>query len=203
MKLNVADREILRKRVKILIPKMKKTEIVKHFEKEGIARTTIYNIINRMQNEESIKDKNKTGRPTSWTAARKRKLKRLVNNRKGVSQRGLGKKFGLDQSVISRKIAEMGISNYKREKTPKYTEKQRQNAENNCRKLANLFYRSSCVIIQDDEKYFCLDRDNMPGSARFYSDDKSKCPDNVRFKGQKKYPKMVMVWIAISPRRLS
>ena len=117
--------------------------------------------------------------------ARKRKLKRLANNRKGVSQRGLGKKFGLDQSVVNRKIAEMGISNYKREKKPKYTETQRQNAENNCKKLANLFYRSSCVIIQDDEKYFCLDRDNMPGSARFSSDDKSKCPDNVHFKGQK------------------
>ena len=82
MKLNVADRENLRKRVKILIPQMKKAEIIRHFEKEGIAPTIIYNTINRMQNEESIKDKNKTGRPTSWTAARKRKLKRLVNNRK-------------------------------------------------------------------------------------------------------------------------
>ena len=143
MKLNVADRENLRKRVKILIPQIKKSEIVKHFEKEGIARTTIYNTINRIQNEESIKDKNKTGRTTSWTAARKRKLKRLVYNRKGVRQRSLGKKFGLDQSVISRKIAEMGIYNYKRGKTPKYTQKQRQNVENNCRKLANLFYRSS------------------------------------------------------------
>ena len=90
MKLNVADRENLQKRVKILIPQMKKSEIVKQFEKKGIARRTIYNTINRMQNEESIKDKNKTGRPTSWAAARKRKRKRLVNNRKGVSQRGLG-----------------------------------------------------------------------------------------------------------------
>ena len=122
MKLNVADRENRRKRVKILSPQMKKSVIVRHFEKEGIARRTIYETISRMQNEESIKDKNKTGRPTSWTAARKRKLKRLVNYRKGVSQRGLGKKFELDQSVISRKIPGMGISNYKREKTPKYTE---------------------------------------------------------------------------------
>ena len=104
---------------------MKKFEIVRHFGKEGIARRTVYNTINRMQNEESIKDKNKTGRPTSWTAARKRKLKRLVNNRKGVSQRGLGKKFGLDQSVISRKIAEMGISNYKRGKKHQNTPRNR------------------------------------------------------------------------------
>ena len=65
-----------------------------------------------MQNEESIKDKNKTGRPISWNAAQKRKLRRLVNNRKGVSQRRLG---WLDQSVNSRKISEMGMSNYKRE----------------------------------------------------------------------------------------
>ena len=91
----------------------------------------------------------------------------------------------------------MGISDYKREKTPKYIEKQKKNAKKNCRKLANLFYRSLCVTIQDDEKYFCHDRDNMSGSARFYSDDKSKCPDNVRFKGQEKYSKIVMVWIAI------
>ena len=46
MKLNVADRENLRKMVKILIPQMKKSDIVKHFEKKGIARTTIYNTIN-------------------------------------------------------------------------------------------------------------------------------------------------------------
>ena len=72
MKLNVADTENIRKRFKILIPQMKKSEIVKNFEKEGIARTTIYNPINRMQNKESIKDKNKMGRPTSWIGARKR-----------------------------------------------------------------------------------------------------------------------------------
>ena len=59
MRLNAADREYLRKRVKTLMPQMKKSEIVKHFEKEGIARQTIYNTINRMQNVWSIKDKEK------------------------------------------------------------------------------------------------------------------------------------------------
>ena len=84
----------------ILIPKMKKTEIVKHFEKEGIARTTIYNTINRMQNEESIKDKNKTGRPTSCTAARKRKLKRLVNNRNRDNMPGSARFYSDQRCVI-------------------------------------------------------------------------------------------------------
>ena len=92
---------------------MKKSKIVKHFEKDEIARQTIYNTINRMQNQGSIKYKKKTCRSTSWTVARRSQLKRLVNNRKGVSQRHL------DHSVISRKISEMGIYNNKREKTPK------------------------------------------------------------------------------------
>ena len=48
----------------------------------------------------------------------------------------------------------MVISNYKREKTPKYTEVQRQKAEKNSKKLSNLFKRSSCVIIIDDKNIF-------------------------------------------------
>ena len=62
MKLNKTEREVFRKRV------------------------------NRMQLGGTINDKKKTGRPTSWTPARKSQLKRLANNRKGVSQRRLGRK---------------------------------------------------------------------------------------------------------------
>ena len=77
MRLNKTEREALRKRVKILIPQMKKTEIANHFEEEGYPRRTIYNTINRFQNEESIEDKIKTGRPTSWTSNRKNQLKKI------------------------------------------------------------------------------------------------------------------------------
>jgi hypothetical protein len=82
MSLNKTEREALRKMVKILIPQMEKSEILNHFQKEGYPRRTIYNTINRFQNEESIEDKIKTVRPTSWTSTRKNQLKRLTNNRK-------------------------------------------------------------------------------------------------------------------------
>jgi hypothetical protein len=49
MRLNKTEREALRKRVKILIPLMEKSEIVNHFQKEGYPRRTIYNTINRFQ----------------------------------------------------------------------------------------------------------------------------------------------------------
>ncbi len=50
------EREVLRKRVKILIPQMEKSEIVNHFQKEGCPRRTAYNAINCLQNKESIED---------------------------------------------------------------------------------------------------------------------------------------------------
>ena len=62
-----------------------------------------------------------------------------------------------------------------REKTSKYTEEQAVNAKKRSRKLVNLLYQSKAEIIMDDEKYFSLNGDNMLGSARYYTDDKSKC----------------------------
>jgi hypothetical protein len=49
MRLNNTERESLRKRVKILIPQMEKSEILNHFQKEGYLQRTIYNTINRLQ----------------------------------------------------------------------------------------------------------------------------------------------------------
>ena len=49
----------------------------------------------------------------------------------------------------------------------------------------------------DDEKYFTYDGSNMQGNDNYYTNDKSKCPDSVRFAGKEKYPNKVMVWVAI------
>ncbi len=56
MVLTFTELEALRKRVKILLPQMKKSEIVEHFTKEGIARSTIYATINRIATKLPIED---------------------------------------------------------------------------------------------------------------------------------------------------
>ena len=43
----------------------------------------------------------------------------------------------------------------------------------------------------------------MQENNNYYSNDKSKYPDIVRFAGKEKYPNEVMVWVAISNRCLS
>ena len=76
-----------------------------------------------MQLGGTINDKKKTARPTSWIPARKNQLKRLANNRKGVSQRRLGHKLGVSRMTMCRQLSKMNISCYKREKTPKFCAK--------------------------------------------------------------------------------
>ena len=91
--LNKTEHDEFRRRVKTLIPQMKKSEIVNHFQKEGSPRRTIYDIINRMQHGETINDKE--GRLTSLTPARNNLLKRLSIYHKRVSLRRLGRKLGV------------------------------------------------------------------------------------------------------------
>ena len=95
---------------------MKTSDIVKHFAQEGIARSTVYNAINRLATNQPTKDKKRSGRLTSWTAAYKTKLKRLSDHRTGVSQTRLDHKFGVHQTIIRRQLVEMGIPYRKREK---------------------------------------------------------------------------------------
>ena len=88
-----------------------------------------------------------------------------------------------------------------REKT-QINPKQQQKAEELSGKQANELYRSSCVVIMDDEKYFTFSGQNMPVNAE-YTKDKRKCLDDVRFAGKEKFPFKVLVWITISVRGMS
>jgi hypothetical protein len=130
-------------------------------------------------------------------------LKRLTNNRTGISQRRLAGKFDVSQSTICRQLSKMKISYRKREKTPKYSKKQKQKSQEISRKLVNCLYRSNFSIIIDDEKYFTYSGANMPGNAGYYTNDKNACPDDVRFAGKEKFPPKILVWLCMSDRGMS
>ena len=201
MRLNAAERESFRKRLKMFFvnkPNIKKNKIVNHFEKEGFARSTIYDNLKRLETVQSFSDRKHPGRPTSWTREKKAELTRFVNNRKGVSQRKIGIKFGVNQSTIGRQLKKMNIKYRKREKTPKYTIEQQLKAKKRSGKLVNQLYNTKSLLIIDDEKYFCFAGDNIPGNSGYYTNNKKTCPESVRFIGKEKFPKKLLMWIAIS-----
>ena len=96
--------------------------MVDHFVREGIARQTVYNDLNRCKNGQLIVCDTHLGPPSFWTSSLKVKFKRLVNHRKGVSQSKLNKKIYKNQTTIGRQIHKLAINNLNREKTSKYTE---------------------------------------------------------------------------------
>ena len=206
MTLTVEERENLRKRVKnftVKNPDIKKSEIVNHYLKEGISQSTIYNILKRLEDGIQIKDLKRTGRPCKLNINKLKKLKRLANNKVGVTSRKLCKIFALHRTTINRNLSKMGIRYRKRQKTPKYTVKQAEKSKKRSRKLVNMLYKSKPQLILDDEKYFLFKGDQMPGNSGFYTDDIKECPDDVKFKGKEKFPQKVLVWLAISEKGLS
>lgn len=79
----------------------------------------------------------------------------------------------------------------------------KQNQKKLCRKLVNYLYTTENEPIIDDEKYFGLTCDEIPGNSGYYTDNIEECPDNVRFKGKEKFPVKVLVWVAISAKGIS
>ena len=204
--MSVAEREFFRKRVQLFLGKnseWRQSEVVKHFVLQGHARSSVYKVLDKLATPQPIKEKKRTGRPSSWTPANNQKLKRLTNNRTGISQRKLGRKFGVSHMTIGNQLSKMKIKYRKREKTPKYGLKQLEKAKKLSRYLLNHLRDANCSVVMDDEKYFTFSGDHMPGNSGYYSNNKDTCPERVRFAGKLKYPNKVLVWVAISERGMS
>ena len=97
----------------------------------------------------------------------------------------------------------MNIQYRKREKTPKYTIEQRIKAKKRSRKLVNQLYNMKSLLVIDDKKYFCFAGDNEPGSSGYKTNFKETSSESVRFLGKVKFPKKLLMWIAVSERSMS
>lgn len=200
---SVAEREAFRKVVQNFICKnqhLSKANIVKHFVHLGHPRSTMYSVVNKLTETSSTTEKKRTGRPSTWTPNKRRRLKRLCNNRFDTSQRKLAAKFDVSVQTICNQLRKMNITYRKREKTPKYTKKSAKKSRNLSRKLHKKLRVKKQVIIMDDEKYFTFSSTHNSG---YYTIDKNSCPESVRFLGHEKFPGKVLMWIAISERGMS
>ena len=146
MALKKAESAMLAKRV-VTFFKNESKEVLKHtvnhFKNENIPVRTIYNIITRYRKHNSTNCLPKTGRPKKISDQEPKTLVRLVDNKVGVSQHPLGRRFGLNQSTIIRNLKKRtSVRIYKRRSAPKYiSEDQQKRAKSNCTK--NFFQLST------------------------------------------------------------
>ena len=183
-----------------------KSYVVSHFQKMGLKPRRVYYIMKNIDERGYMLRKKGSGRkPTKMTEAKKQKLKNLMNKKKVVSQTKLAQKFNTNQSYISKTIKKLKINYYKREKVPLCTLKQKKKQTSRCSALRKGLFKPSTPIdiVMDDESYFGLSDEALPGNTGFYTDNKDDTPDDVKYRGKAKYATKVLVWAVISARGVS
>ena len=188
----------VRKRVYSVLGRMEKTDVVKHFQTEGVPRRTIYNIIKRYESGLPYEDKPRQGHPAKLNKQQLQKLKNNAENHVGTSQRKLEKKFEVSRPCTQRILKKIGLKHYKRQCAPKYTRKQLEQIPGKCRKLRRELTDQETFIIVDDEKYFTFSGEKTFGNAGFYSSNRENTPDDVKFKSKQKFKPKILVWLALS-----
>ena len=186
--------------------KLSKRELVEALTPFGIVRSSAYRILRKIETDGHAVDSGKgvAGRKRTKMSERSRKaLVRTASNKIGVSVRFLAKKYGISKSYVHKILKEEGLKYTRGQKAPQASVGQQICQRGRIRALARgpLRANSDVDIIMDDETYFAFSRHEMPGNAGFYAVPDGDAPDEVKFRCIGKYPKKIMVWIAISPRR--
>lgn len=205
-KKNISNQEALRKRVYEFYIQNKikgKLFTVHHFREEKIAKTTIYDIIQRAENDLGYERAQGSGRKAVKMPAKKvRQLKSMFNHRSGISQRQASRKFDIQQSYVHKLLkTKSNIRVKNKTKIPGRTNAQKASARTKCSRLCSKFANHDFIV--DDESYFTLSHSSINGNDHYYTDDIQACPNEVKYNTKWKFEPKVMIYIAISPKGLS
>lgn len=178
--------------------------IVDHFMREGHAQSTLYRIIKRCdQGKKAAREKGSGLKPVFNTSANRQKLKRKMNNKKGVSLSKSASAIGCSKTTVHRILKSLPkpIKCYKRLKKPKRTALQLVLARPKCTRIYKKYAQHDFIL--DDEAFFTFANTTLSGNDTFYSDDPKNAPDNVQHYHKSKFEQKLMCWIAISRKGVS
>lgn len=177
---------------------------VNFFKKKNIPERTIRYMLKKYLVHGTTKFLPRTGRPVKITNQQLNGLVQSVDNKTGISQRDIAKRYNVHQTTISRTLKKRtSVVIRKRRKAPKMdSEDQERRSRTNCGKLYRMILNGYDIIL-DDEKYFGLSGDNVQCNQSYYSVDPSTTPSDVKFKKRKKYAPKILVWMAMSSKGVS
>ena len=176
-----------------------------HWKNSSVSRKTIYRIMSRFDEDGTIERKKGSGRPSNISKADERKIKKMLNNKTGMSQRKIANNLGVGVATVNRNIKKQGIKYRKRKRVPKATEGQKERQIERLKILCagKFSFEDNRDIIMDDESYLTFSGAGMPGNTGFYTDDIKKCPEKVKFRGDEKFPPKVMIHATIGKKGIS
>jgi hypothetical protein len=174
---------------------------VRHFIEMGLKKRSIYSIISRIENKVSLKRSIGSGRKA--VKMNHKRIESLINSfdgKKGISQRKQALKYKISQPYVSKILGWAGVKYYKRGNKPKTSPEQDIKIKKRLNLLSKTKFRPSngLKIVMDDESYFSLSGENMPGNDGYYSSNKSTTDIEVKYRTKAKFPAKILVWVAIS-----
>ncbi|CAF1397129.1 unnamed protein product [Rotaria sordida] len=130
-----------------------------------------------------VGDKSRSGRPSKLSKRKLTRLKRLTDQKTGISLRQIAPKFDINISTLSRHLTAM--------------------VPTRARRLYRTLLNGNFELVMDDEKYFLLHNESIPANRGFYTSDPSAAQPEVKFKRTQKFEPKILVWIAISEKGIS
>lgn len=201
-----SNEDILRKRVYQFFEKHSdkpKSFTVNHFKDEGIARSTIYDIIKRAEDGISSERRKGTGKkPKIMTKSGLSRLCKLFDHKCGISQRKSARIMRCSPSLINKTLkVKTLIRKRKKTKIPCRTSDQKAKIRSLCSRLYKNY--RDFIWVLDDESYFTLSNTELNGNDNYYSSDVSLTPNEVKYKRKKKFEEKLLVYVVISPYGIS
>ena len=120
-----------------------KTFTVDHFQAEGVAKSTIYDIIERAENEFGPERRAGSGRiPQIMTKTNLSKIKKIFDHKDSISQTQAARQFNCHQTYICKTLQRhTEIKLRKKQKIPERTEEQKVKIRERCG-ILNSKYRN-------------------------------------------------------------
>ena len=87
-------------------PSIAKREVVRRFSANGVASSTVYNVLNNFKARGHSQNMPKGRKASKMTTTKRRELIRRCKGKEGVSQRKLSKKYGISQSYVNKVLKE-------------------------------------------------------------------------------------------------
>ena len=179
----------------------------KHFKAMKIPKATTYRIMRQCDEGTLTSRKPGSGRPArKMPPAMCKRLQADMKEKVGASQSRAAKEFGITQQYVSSILKGKSKLRYrKRQPAPDVTETQKVRQKTTCTKLrkGSMKPKGKTVIIMDDETYFSLKDNSSVANKGFYTSDRKNAPTEVRFIKKQKFPKKVLLWMAISSEGMS
>lgn len=177
-----------------------KSFTVQHFKGQNVPLSTIYSIMNRVDKGQSLNRKPGSGRkkiilsPNSNKRMRDETIGKIAKGKRPLSQI-----LKVSPNTVSRILKDNNIERKKRKTTPKITADQENRQTKRLRKLRRTLFqtRNAKVIIMDDESYFKFRDDHY---SKHYYTDGNAVNEAIEYQTREKFPKKLMVWLAVSEK---